>query len=166
LGQSSLAIGDLETAGELHDRLAEDGAPLLLGVAAALAAGKAIEKSQDEAAATPAPKLNRELARLNWQRNAAEVARQIRGLYPWPGCHVRLLDEAGEEKGRVSLVRAREINGVGTAVGKISSDGSVGAGDGRSVEILELQPEGKRVMTLHAYRNGHPWRAGWVLSPV
>ncbi len=40
------------------------------------------------------------------------------------------------------------------------------AGDGRAVEILELQPEGKRPMTLAAFRNGHPWEEGMRLEAV
>lgn len=164
LAQSEVYIGELETAGELHDRLAEDGAPLLLGVLDALAAGSALEILQDESAATMAPKLNREAARLDWLRSAAEIARQIRGLHPWPGCHVRLLNESGEERARLTLVRARNLPDHSATPGLISSVGLIGAGDGKSVEILEVQPEGKRPMPLAAYRNGHPWQTGWRLE--
>src|SRR5437667_391437 len=85
------AIGELETAGELHDRLATDGAPLLLRVLEQLSAGTAIETPQDESQATLAPKLSREASRIDWNRPATEIANQIRGMYPWPGCRVRLL---------------------------------------------------------------------------
>ncbi|MGE5610783.1 MAG: methionyl-tRNA formyltransferase, partial [Bacillota bacterium] len=52
LGQTTLPIGELETAGELHDRLAEAGAPLVLDVLGKLAEGTAEEKPQSEAEAT------------------------------------------------------------------------------------------------------------------
>src|SRR5687768_14475637 len=88
LDQSSLDIGELETAGELHDRLAADGAPLVLKVLSQLADGTAVETPQDESLATIAPKLSRESAKLDFSRPAADIANQIRGMYPWPGCRV------------------------------------------------------------------------------
>src|SRR2546421_645527 len=79
LGQSEVAIGELETAGELHDRLAEDGGPLVQRVLRELSEGRAQEREQDERLATSAPKLNREATRIEWSRDAGEIANQIRG---------------------------------------------------------------------------------------
>src|SRR5438105_687121 len=80
------------------------GLPLVLND---LAEGRASESEQDNALATMAPKLSREFARLDWARSADELARKIRGLYPWPGCRVRVLNRSGGELGRITLVRAR-----------------------------------------------------------
>src|SRR5206468_3864198 len=66
LAQSRLEIGELETAGELHDRLAEDGAGLVIRTLEELANGVAAEREQDESLATIAPKLSREAARLDF----------------------------------------------------------------------------------------------------
>ncbi|HEV8606399.1 MAG TPA: methionyl-tRNA formyltransferase [Tepidisphaeraceae bacterium] len=151
LGQSEVEIGELETAGELHDRLAIDGAELLVKAVGELGKGVAVESEQDEGLATHAPKLNREAARIDWKADAEAIARKIRGLYPWPGCRVKI----GRE---LTLVRARANDQPGKA-GVIGENGLVGAGRG-SVEIVEAQPEGKRPMTLAAYRNGHPWEVG------
>src|SRR5579884_2113235 len=107
LGQSELSIGEVETAGELHDRLAEDGPGLVLDVLDRLASSRATETVQDESQATLAPKLSRESARLDFSRPAEELARLIRGLYPWPGCRVRVLDAAGTEVARLRLAWAR-----------------------------------------------------------
>lgn len=188
LGQSEVAIGETETAGELHDRLAEDGAPLMLGVLNFLSAGTAIERPQDDTQATLAPKLARESARLDFTKPAEELARQIRGLYPWPGCRVRLLDAKGNERDRLTLVRARlrergcrdpqsEMR-LGTAAlpeqpegcttnlaGTIGADLHVATGDG-AIEVIDLQPEGKKAMSLAAYRNGHVWESGMKLEPL
>ena len=159
LGQSSLEIGELETAGELHDRLAADGAPLVLNVLEQLATGTAVETPQDELQATIAPKLSRESAKLDFTRPAAAVANQIRGMYPWPGCRVRLLDAGGGETARVTLVRARPVvSGTDKTPGAILTDGTIATADG-AVEVVELQPEGKRPMSLAAFRNGHRWDA-------
>ena len=162
LGQTELTIGEVETAGELHDRLAADGAGLVLRVIEQVASGTATESPQDDSRATLAPKLSRDQAKLDFTRPAADLANQIRGMFPWPGCRVGIVDAAGKYLARATLVRARANSRQGEA-GVIADDGSIGAGAG-SIEIVELQPEGGRAMSLTAYRNGHPWRAGMRLQ--
>jgi methionyl-tRNA formyltransferase len=157
LAQSEVEIGELETAGELHDRLAVDGAELLVKVVAELERGVAAGREQDERLACLAPKLKKDDARLRWEWSAEEIARKILGMYPWPGCRGRLIRN-GEEVGRVTFVRARARQSGGRD-GMILEDGTVGAGV-RSLEIVEVQPEGKRPMALAAYRNGHVWEPG------
>jgi methionyl-tRNA formyltransferase len=166
LAMSSLDIGDLETAGELHDRLANDGPPLMLQTLHQLATGAAVEIAQDESQATKAPKLNRDSTRVDWTHSPEKIANQIRGMYPWPGCRVRLMDSAGAELNRLTLVRARAVSVTSAAPpGTISAAHTIATADG-AVEILELQPEGKRPMPLQAYRNGHPWPPGAQLQSL
>jgi methionyl-tRNA formyltransferase len=164
LAQSNLEIGELETAGELHDRLALDGAPLMLSVLENLATGKATETVQDESLATAAPKMSRETAKLDWNLPATELARKIRGLYPWPGCRVRLM-EGDIELSRLTLVRARAIPSSSQNPGIIGTNHTIATQNG-SLEIVELQPEGKRPMTLDAYRNGHQWEPGMRVESI
>lgn len=162
LGQSELTIGELETAGELHDRLSLDGAPLVLRVVEDLAAGRATEAPQDESLATLAPKLSRELAVLDWTRPADEVARRVRGLSPWPGCRARVCDAEGAVLGTLRLIRARAAEGEGArwTPGEVMTNGAVQAGDGAGVEIVEVQPDGGKPMSLADYRRGHRWQPG------
>jgi methionyl-tRNA formyltransferase len=164
LGQSSLPIGELETAGELHDRLAQDGAALVLKVADELSRGVAREQPQDESQVTLAPKLSRDASKIDWRRPASEIANQIRGMFPWPGCRMRLIDPSGAELARVTLVRARASSGTGQP-GEIGSEGRIGTA-AATVEVVELQPEGKRPMALVAFRNGHPWQQGMRLESI
>ncbi|HEX8911364.1 MAG TPA: methionyl-tRNA formyltransferase [Humisphaera sp.] len=161
LGMSEVPIGELETAGELHDRLSLDGVGLMTRVIDDLAAGLAAEREQDHAAATLAPKLSRELAKLDFAKPAAEVARTIRGLSPWPGCRVKVLSADGSPAGTLRLVRARaHPSGTATAKpGEVLASGHVAAGDG-AVELVEVQPDGKRPMPLGDYRRGNAWHAG------
>ena len=166
LGQSRVVIGELETAGELHDRLAQDGAPLVLDVLEKLARGKAVEAEQDHAAATIAPKLNRDATRIDWTSPAAEIARRVRGLYPWPGCRVRIMEVNGTPRDTLTLVRARVAKFTKSPPGMITPAGTIAAGDEHAVEIVELQPEGRRPMPLAAYRNGHPWEEGMRLESL
>jgi methionyl-tRNA formyltransferase len=162
LAMSSLPIGDLETAGELHDRLANDGAPLMLQTLAQLASNTATETPQDESQTTKAPKLNRDATKIDWTHSAQKIANQIRGMYPWPGCRVRLIDPSGHDLACLTLVRASPLPAkptdasVGPTPGTVTPQGTITTADG-AIEILEIQPEGKRPMPLTAYRNGHPW---------
>ena len=168
LGQTELTIGELETAGELHDRLSLDGAPLVLRVLEELATGRATETPQDESRATLAPKLSRELAAIDWTRPAGEVARKIRGLSPWPGCRVRVTDAEGTSLGNLRLVRARpstESEGPRWSPGEVMGNGCVQAGEG-AVEIVEVQPDGRTPMPLADYRRGHRWVPGLRLEPA
>ena len=165
LAQSLVPIGEVETAGELHDRLAQDGGPLIRSVIEALAAGGAVEVEQDHGEASLAPKISRETARLDWSASAEQVARQVRGLYPWPGCRVRIVSAEDGELNRATLARARAVPDGAGSPGTILPSGIVAAGEG-GVEILELTPEGKRSMTMAAYRNGRPWPAGARLESI
>ncbi|HMB96099.1 MAG TPA: methionyl-tRNA formyltransferase [Tepidisphaeraceae bacterium] len=158
LGQSQLDICELEIAGELHDRLAADGANLILETLEKLQRGEITESPQRESAATYASKLSRASAKIDWTKSAEEIARQIRGMYPWPGCRVRLVDVD------LTLVRARKIEGTGEP-GTILPNLAIATGTD-AVEIVELQPQGKRPMPLTAFRNGHPWEAGMRLESL
>ena len=170
LGQSRLEIGPLETAGELHDRLAADGARLVGQVVTELAEGRAVAAEQDHALATLAPKITRQETVLDFAGTPADaLAHRIRGLYPWPGCRAQLLDAAGALQARVTLVRARPTAGEGQRwhPGELTTHGAISVGDGTSaLEIIELQPEGRTPMPLQAYRNGHLWMPGMRVESI
>lgn len=167
LAQSAVMIGEVETAGELYDRLAEDGVGLVLKVVEDLADGTAVEKPQDEKSATIAPKLSRESARLDFARPAGEIARRILGLYPWPGCRAKICDTEGTELSRIRLVRARARNEEDDRwmPGEITSAGTIKAGAG-TFELIECQPEGGKPMSIADYRRGHRWQAGLRLQSI
>jgi methionyl-tRNA formyltransferase len=166
LAQSSIPVGDIETTGEIHDRLAKDGAQLMLHVIAELAEGRVTETPQDDSLATSAPKLSRETSKIDWTQPADVVARKIRGLSPWPGCRVRLLESHGQEIARLTLLRARVTQPRAESPGDIGYEGQVGAGNYTAIEVLEVQPEGKRPMTLADFKNGRDWSLGMRLESI
>jgi methionyl-tRNA formyltransferase len=139
-----------ETAGELTQRLAELGAAALIEVLTLIEGGEARPVPQDHARATYAPKVTRENARLDWNRDAASLARVVRAFDPDPGAWA-LLD--GQE---VKLFGARATNGSGTPgtvlqAGKVLSIAAlVGA-----VEVAEIQPAGKKRMPVADWVRGH-----------
>jgi methionyl-tRNA formyltransferase len=161
---TSLALGELETTGELHDRLAEDGPKLVLKVLDKLESETATEVEQNESMATLAKKISRETAILDFSRPAVELARLIRGLYPWPGCRVELLDAEGKVLRKLTLVRARPLpaEGIPMTPATISPTGLISTGSG-TLDVVEVVPEGGNPMPLAAYRNGNPWPYGGQL---
>lgn len=165
LGQAQTPIGPTETAGELHDRLAHEGVELVLRTIQSLANETAHEQSQDDSQATLAPKLSRASTRLDFEQPAEVLCRQIRGLFPWPGCRIQVMDAAGKELGRLMLATARASQNGPVRRGEIDASGRIGAGDG-TIEVLSCQPEGGRRMSLAEYRNGHPWPAGGRLESI
>jgi methionyl-tRNA formyltransferase len=85
LAQREQRIDAHMTAGELHDALAAAGATLMVEVLDSVAAGTAVPREQDPSAATYAPKISKDDARIVWSDSAASIARRIRAYDPWPG---------------------------------------------------------------------------------
>ena len=132
-----------------------------------------IERVQDESVGNHRSEIDQaEAATLDFTQPAEKVARQVRGLYPWPGCRVHSRPITNEIATSLTPVRAipslgtpGEGKGGGLSPGIITSTGTITCGSGE-IEIIELQPEGKLPMPLAAYRNGHAWPAGSTIESV
>lgn len=145
-------IGQEETAVELSARLAPMGAGLLERTLAKLSTIK--PEKQDDLQATLAPILKKEDGRIDWTLPAREIACRVRGFQPWPGCYTTWRGK------RLAIWRARAQAGwAGT--GEIRGT-RVGCGEGL-LELIEVQPEGKKRMTAEAFLNGHQVKDGEVL---
>ena len=150
------AIGAEETAPELWDRLAKLGGELLVAAIPHLQDGTASRTPQDESVFPYAPMLTKAMSPVDWNRSAAAIHNQIRGLQPWP-CAVAEID------GRLCKLFRAEIGGEtkavpGTILRADKQGIEVACGDGRSLRILELQGEGGKRMNAASYLNGHPIR--------
>lgn len=158
----STAIKPEETAGELHDRLAGVGVDAVQA-ALALFEGDAVPQGepQDHAQATSAPKLSKSDGLIHFDRPAAQVARHICGMTPWPGARSRYQSADGRWE-NVSITRARAVEApvLGTGAVSFHSPGTidgrlhVATADGGFVEILEIKPSSGRDMTWPEYVNG------------
>jgi len=162
-------IGPAETAGELHDRLAALGAPLVRQVLDGLAAGTLAGVPQDPAARTSAPKLSRAMAWVDFAQDAPRVAAHIRGLSPWPGCSVHLFDATGKLRTAATVLKC-QANATQTAhppelQGHILADRTVACGTG-AIELLQIQPTGKKPMDSRAFANGYGMAPGARLVSV
>ncbi len=169
LGRRSLAIREDETAAELHDRLAELGAALIVDVVADLAAGRATPQPQDTSQATRAPKLSKADGAIDWTAPAATIVRRIHGLWSWPAATCRFLSRSGKSE-RLLLVRAAVADDGAPPSGDVPpgafcDDGTVQADPGR-VQLLEVKPAGGKRMTFDAFANGRQVTVGDRLLPV
>lgn len=169
LASASTPVGDAETAGELHDRLALLGAPLLPRVLDALESNTLERIVQDASLATRAPKLSRELAWVDFGQPATAVSARIRGLSPWPGVQVELIDPEARSRGVVTLLKCRAAPSTAQhspdACGKVLPDRSVACGTG-CLELLTVQPAGKKPMDLRAFANGYGYGPGARLRSI
>jgi methionyl-tRNA formyltransferase len=160
------AIGPLETAGELGDRLAILGADLLLETLEGLERGAIQRHPQDSSRATLAPPLRREDAVVDWDAPGREVAGRVRGCNPWP------VVCAGLRGRRVQILRAVEIapdipdaprTGAPQAGEVVEASGDhlvVACGGGTLLRLLEMRFPGRSAIGAVDAVNGRLVRAG------
>lgn len=159
LQQASMPIGEDETAGEVHDRMKELGAQLLVKTVQALANGSVTETTQtavinnETIELKHAPKIFTETCLINWQQTAAHIHNQVRGLSPYPGAFTHLQDKT------LKIFRSRkEITTAHNAPGTFDTDGKTylkfACTDGY-LHVLELQLEGKKRMTTEDFLRGY-----------
>jgi len=146
LSRVRVAINEDDTTTVVESLLASRGAELLIATLDDIEHGRAIETAQDERQVTYAPKLSKAEGLVDWRRPARDVHNLIRGLWPWPHAYA-FLDGTRFILHRSRLSAWPVASPLGTILAASASEGlHVACGDG-AVEILELQLEGKRVMT-------------------
>lgn len=140
-----VTIGAEETAGELHDRLAELGGRLLAEKLDDILAGDLVAQAQDEAEASYAPKIAKSDARLDWSCSAQELARRVRAYNPFPGSYCFVGDDAAAAS-RLKVWRACAVEGSGApgTVLQCDRDGVIVACGTGALRLDELQLPGKR----------------------
>lgn len=149
--QARLPIKENETAGELHDRLSEIGAEIVLHTVRLIEVGKANPKPQDDTLATPAPKIFKEHCVIDWHKDAHHIHNFIRGLSPVP-CAYSFLNG---KMFKIYKTVPENVQSDKPAGAVIDADKKlvVAAKDG-IVKILELQLEGKRRLNVEEFLRG------------
>ncbi|WP_332774008.1 methionyl-tRNA formyltransferase [Phenylobacterium sp.] len=161
LASETLRIDALETAGTLHDRLAEVGSALLARTMAAVERGETRAKPQAAEGETYAKKIRPKEARIRWTRPAAEVDRKIRGLSPFPGAWFELPTERGPVRVKALLSQLEDADG---APGTVLDDALlVACGEG-AARLLRVQREGKGPQDAATFLRGLAVPAGTVLG--
>jgi methionyl-tRNA formyltransferase len=144
---ADINIGDEETAGELHDRLATLGATALVECLDDIAAGRLEAVDQDDSLATYAPKIDKQDAEIDWRLPAAEIARRVRAYNPFPGAFTH------DRETRLKIWRAMPVDGSGKPgeVLRFDSDAIVVACGENALRLDELQLPGKRRAPTHEF---------------
>jgi methionyl-tRNA formyltransferase len=155
LHRVSTPIADGETGGTLTTRLAALGASALVEALALLAARAERPEPQDTCAATYAPKISRETARLDWTRDAASLERQVRAFDPVPGAWTSLDGAPVKLFGGMPAVGGGEPGAVLAA-----SDRLVVAGGTGAIAVSEVQPAGRNRLTVEEWVRGRGISAG------
>lgn len=171
IAQLSTPIGPTETTAELEPRLAELGAPAVLEAIDQLAAGNAKPIEQNSAQVTRAPRLKKEHGAVDWSRSAEAIANQVRALKPWPGTFTFWHRESGEPLrlilDTVAALPAAASGSSAPGTVTLAEQGHLHiATSAGQLNLLTLQPAGKRVLSAAEFLRGYGVQAGSRMGPV
>jgi methionyl-tRNA formyltransferase len=141
------------TASELHDRLAEIGARLVVEALEGVAARRLAATPQPGEGVTYAAKLGRDEGALDWRRPAAELERAVRALNPWPGVWFE------SRAGRIKLLAAEAVPATGEPGTVLDDRLTIACGDG-ALRPLRLQRAGREPTDVASFLRGCPLPAG------
>ena len=154
--QYKLEIGD-ENAEEISEKLSLLAAEKILDEIDDVLDDKANFVEQDHSKATYAPKISKSEGRINWNEKVEQILGKVNGLYPVPGAWFNFDGE------RYKILKAKIGNVVGK-IGEVSSDQlEVICGDNKSLKIVEIQRQGKRVQSINEFMLGSRIKKGMIL---
>jgi methionyl-tRNA formyltransferase len=159
--QRDLAIADTDTAETLAPRLAAIGAELMIETLHGLEAGAIAPHPQNNSEASLAPILKKEDGRIEFSRTAEEIHNRFRGFQPWPGAFTTF-------RGRGLNISAMQPSSEGPPEGQLLvKDGKVfvGCGKNTAIELLEVQPQGKKRISAADFTRGYRPKDGEKLGP-
>ncbi len=158
---SSTPIGNEESAGELHDRLACMGAALLMETIEGIENGELRAHPQDHSKATHAPILKKEDGHIDWKMPAAAIANRVRAFTPWPGTYTKI----GDRTLRVHRAAVTQISHCGQPGTVIEARARLVIACGKGALCIdEVQIEGGRRMAAPDFLLGHKITVGTKFS--
>lgn len=159
IGMEKIEISDDDDAGTIHDKLMEIGAGMVVGTVNDIIAGRLESTPQPEGEFIPAPKIFKEDCLIDWNKSSREIFNHIRGLSPYPAAYSSLKDNTGKVFDVKIIKTAIVDRNFDKEPGSVVVEGKhmyVATADG-AIEILELQPAGKRRMNAQSFLAGyHP----------
>jgi len=158
--QNELAIAPEDTAETLAPRLARTGAALMIETLSGLQQGTIHPRPQDDSKSSLAPILKKEDGRIDFARTSTEIFNRLRGFQPWPGAHTKFRGKT------LQILKARPA-GKALAPGELHADSGrlfVGCADNASLELLELQLEGKKPIPAKDFLQGYRPKAEETLG--
>lgn len=170
--REKVAIDENETAGDLHDKLMNTGADLVLKTVTAIQNKSYTETDQTQfirpgEVLRHAPKIFKDDCRIDWSKSVTEIHNTIRGLSPHPGAFTELVSPQGKTFTVKLFKTSKELDALPTAASAISTDATsylkVSA-KGGNVCIHELQLAGKKRMTTTEFLRGFPVNDQWKVQ--
>lgn len=153
LTQQKVAIAPNDHTGSLHDKLSVAGSTLLMETLPQLFAGKLVPEKQDDTKATFAANIKREQEKVDWAKDNTEIHNQIRGLHPWPVAFTTY--EGKTMKLWWGEIDSGEYTGSpGEIVTKDEASFVVVCGNQAGIKVTEIQPAGKKRMSVGEYLKG------------
>jgi len=162
LAQQECEIGPDETAGQLHDRLAQMAAPLLLKTVDKIEDGSVVYTRQDHSKATLAPRLKKSDAFLDFGEPAESLRRKILGFWPWPGASAVYVSQKSGKSQQVIIAEAKvmqSLNPTSLAVGTLDEDLNIICGRD-ALKITRIKPAGGSLMDFRDFVNGRQSQPG------
>ena len=158
--QKEIEIDYEDTVGDLHDKLASQGADLLLKTLLDLKNNKAPRKKQDESRASYAFKIDKSLGKIDWSKNSKEIYNLVRGVNPWPGAFTKL-DNKKIKIWDVSIINNGFSAGeVGEIIRSNEDEGLIVQTCNGYLRIDKLQVPGKKSMKSEDYLRGNTIATG------
>ena len=155
ISQAVTPIDPDETVENLHDRLADMGAKLLVDTVVAIENGTATRTPQQADLVTHAPMLSRALSPMDFTRPARELHNQVRGLIPWPAA-VTELNGTRCKIFSTSVLAETTGKAPGTVIAADKKGLKIACGGGTVLQINELQADGGKRLKAADYLRGHP----------
>ena len=164
--QKRIKILENENYGSLKNRMAIEGAPLLLDTINLITDGKILPIQQDENFVSKAPKITKKMTFINWNSSSIDIYNFIRGLSPSPGAQSKVFDK---------IIKIQETQIVDTNINKISfnpgqvvdiskSKLCIQTGNG-ILSIIRLQLAGKKSLDIKSFLNGYSLKIGDYFGP-
>lgn len=156
--KAATTVGARETAPELSCRLSQQGVEILMEALRRIERGTATYEKQNEVNATLAPILTKDDGRVDWARTATEIDNRLRGFTPWPGAFSSFRGQ------QIQIIRAAadtELSAL--SPGTIVKDKRrllVACGEGSTLELQEVQLQGKKRIPAEAFLNGYVFAPG------
>jgi methionyl-tRNA formyltransferase len=149
--RESIRIDEADNFETLHDKMSLLGAEVITRTLDLIEEGNISTVAQDNSLATPAPKITKELCEIDWNNTAEKIHNLVRGLSPFPGAFF----ETGGKRYKVYSTRILDSQQMAQGV-IIPGEKRIIAGCGKgTIEILEIQPEGRKRMTAEEFLRGH-----------
>jgi methionyl-tRNA formyltransferase len=166
LAQTKIKINEDDTADIVRDALAKLAAPLLIETIDKIDAGRAVYIKQDNSKATSAPKLKKENGIIDFSQSAKTIHNKARGLWSWPGATACFVSAKNGKKYPVTLAKTKvaDESGKHERTGIVNAGLNIDCGTG-ILEILELKPQGGKLMGFKSFLNGRAGESGDYFIP-